>query len=106
MNRHDEPFWYSESAAAVFEDADAAQGALDTLKGDYQGPDFETVPAPGLGDDRLAVMVTGSPRPEYRYSWRTGNLLQVFDLEWSSPPANEDTARDFADKIDSLITDL
>ena len=32
-NRRDEPYWYSESAAAVFEDADAAQGALDILRG-------------------------------------------------------------------------
>jgi TIR domain-containing protein len=102
-NERAQPYEYAESTAAVFKDENAAQGALDSLKAGYQGPNIEDVPARGLGDDRLAVVENKrSPRPEFTYFWRTGNLLQIFYLIWNAPGASEDVTRDFADKMDAL----
>ena len=96
------PYEYSESTAAVFPDENAAQSALDRLTAAYQGPNIEDVPARDLGDDRFAALIDERSRPEYIYFWRTGNLLQSFYLVWNGPPASEDTARGFADQMDSL----
>ena len=39
---------------------------------------------------------------DYHYAWRTGNLLQTFDLSLSGPGVSEETARDYAEAMDAL----
>jgi hypothetical protein len=105
-NGRDKPYFYSESVAAVFEDENAAQGALESLKRNFGGPNVERLPASGLGDDRFAILQNKeSSQPEIEYFWRTGNLLQIFDLVWNGAGASEDTARGFAERMEEL-TDL
>jgi hypothetical protein len=96
-----DPYRYSESDAAVFENEDAAQDALDRLKRVSLGPNFENKSAHGLGDEGFgAFYTTGEqPGPEYHYAWRTANLLQVFSLSLSGPGVSD--ARGFADKMAS-----
>ena len=112
LNERVKPYWYAESKAAVFEDENAAQGALDSLKGGHQGRNVKHLSARGLGEDGFAVFVTAVPRDpsfegswersEYHYAWRTGNLLQTFDLSLSGPGVSEETARDYAEAMDEL----
>lgn len=94
------PYKYSESTAAVFPDENAAQRALDFQTQAYQGG--KDVPAPDLGDDRYAVLIDDRSQPQYFYFWRTGNLLQWFNLMWNGPHASEDDARGFVDQMDAL----
>jgi TIR domain len=92
---------YSASTAAVFEDENAAQSALNRLTADYQGPTTEDVSPHDLGDDRFAALIN-ERTPEYICFWRTGNLLQSFYLIWNGPPPSEDAAREFVDEMDAL----
>jgi hypothetical protein len=105
-----QPYWYSESFAAVFADENAAERALDRLKGTSQPG--EDISARGLGDDGFGVLVTGVPRAAkfngsswegsaYHYVWRTGNLLQTFDLTLSGAGVSEATARRSAQTMDA-----
>lgn len=114
-----QPYWYSESIAADFEDENAAQVALALLKGNNQdetaaGRDatrVEEISAEGLGDEAFAFFYTGVGKPAnftgswegstYLYLWRTGTILQGFELDLSGP-VDLDTARGFADAMASL----
>jgi hypothetical protein len=108
------PYWYSESIAGDFEDEHAAQVALAQLEGDNQGPDAQEISAEGLGDEGFAFYYTGVPKPanfsgswegsSYLYLWRTGTIIQGFQLDLSGP-VSEDTARGFADTMASLSVD-
>jgi hypothetical protein len=105
------PYWYANSMAVVFKDDDAAQAALDDIKGYSEGPEVRHIPARDLGDDRVANFVRPVPRDpefsgswegsEYHYAWRTGNLVQIFGLDLSGPGVSEATARHFADQMDA-----
>jgi hypothetical protein len=111
------PYWYAESKAAVFKDEEAAQGALNSLEGVFEGRNVEQISTRGLGEDGFAVFATAVPRDpsfkgsswegsDYHYAWRTGNLLQTFDLSLSGPGVSEETARDYAEAMDALTDDL
>jgi hypothetical protein len=116
-NDRTKPYWYSESSAAVFEDEKAAQAALAGLEAVYRDPaalggkNVDDISAKGLGDEGFAVFGTGVGRPEgragswegseYLYAWRTGNHLQVFELDLSGPGVSEHTARGFAETMAS-----
>jgi TIR domain len=113
VDEQGKPYWYAESKAAVFEDEDAAQGALDSLEGGHQGRNVEQISVRGLGEDGFGVFVSAVPRDpffkgsswegsDYHYAWRTGNLLQTFDLSLSGPGVSEETARDYAEAMDGL----
>ena len=111
------PYWYSDSVAVAFEDEQAAQAALAELKGSFSQPGtlnadkVESIGAEGLGDEGFGWFATGVGRDsgfrgswdgsEYVYAWRTGELLQVFDLTLSGPGVSEDMARSFADEMTS-----
>jgi TIR domain-containing protein len=98
----------ADSAAIVFNGKVDAQKALASLGGLWQGPHFEKLSDPGLGEDSFAVLLNGSSRPEYQYAWRTGNLVQYFHLYSSSTstPVNQGTARESADNMERLVADL
>jgi hypothetical protein len=96
----DTPYSYSEATAAVFEDVNAARGALADLRREWQGK-FDQSQVPGLSDDGSVFQNT--EEPEYKYAWQTGKLLQVFDLDWSQQHASKAKARRFADKMDRLV---
>jgi hypothetical protein len=112
------PYWYAESIAAAFKDKNAAQVALAQLKGVFQDPktleaqEIKGTPADSLGDEGFGWFATGIQRPSsfegfwegsaYVYGWRTGELLQVFELDLSGPGVSEDNARSFAEEMASL----
>lgn len=105
------PYWYSVSIAGDFEDENAAQAALADLEGDNQGTAAQEISAEGLGDEGFAFSIREVPQPgnfsgswegsSYLYMWRTGTLLQGFELVVSGP-VSEDTARGFANTMASL----
>jgi hypothetical protein len=83
------------SRAIVFNSETAAQqafahlaaalekGVEPAIPGSSGGPEeFDW----GVGGDSLGVLRNGSTAPEYEYLWRTGNLLQDFELDSSSLP--------------------
>ena len=97
---HAQPYWHSQSIAAVFEHEEAAQRALERLKETPDPEAGEDIPARGLGVDGFADFDTGLGQDpqfkgsswegsEYTYVWRTGNLLQVFVLTLSGPGVDE-----------------
>jgi TIR domain-containing protein len=111
------PYWYSDSVAVSFEDEQAAQAALAELKGSFSqagtlnADKVDSIGAEGLGDEGFGWLATGVGRDsgfrgswegsEYVYAWRTGELLQVFDLTLSGPGVSEDTAHSFAVQMTS-----
>ncbi len=106
-SEHSKPYWYSKSTAVVFDDAKAAQRVLVIAEANNPG---ESIAAKGLGDDQWAITLpetapanfNGSwEGKSYLYIWRTGNLLQVFDLVLSGRDVSEAAARSYADKMDA-----
>jgi hypothetical protein len=106
-SEHSKPYWYSKSIAVVFADAEAAQRALVVAEANNPG---KSIAAQGLGDDQWAVTLPETAPASFKgswegnrylYVWRTGNLLQVFDLVLSGRDVSEATARSFADKMDA-----
>ena len=97
------PYRYSVSAAAVFKDEDGAQDALDRMRRISQGLNIQPRTVWGLGDQGLVIQDTEAERPQYSFAWRTGELLQFFNLVWVQEPADEATARDYAEEVEALV---
>jgi hypothetical protein len=109
-NEEAQPYWYSESIAFSFEEEQSAQAALAELKGGLpqtlNANNVDPIEADDLGDEGFGWFATGVGRDsgfrgpwegsEYAYAWRTGKLLQVFELVLSGPGVSEDTAHRFA----------
>ena len=76
------------SLAVVFKSETAAQQAFANLQAGLEKGAEPAMPGPsggpgfdwGVGGDSLGVLRNGSTAPEYQYLWRTGNLLQDFEL--------------------------
>jgi hypothetical protein len=88
------------SRALVFKNEAAATTAFAKLAtGLKTEPVMPAVPGQedfdwGVYGDSLGVLHNASTAPEYQYLWRTGNLLQDFELDSTSPdtPVTEDIA--------------
>ena len=100
------------SLAVVFKSETAAQQAFANLQAGLEKGAEPAMPGPsggpgfdwGVGGDSLGVLRNGSTAPEYQYLWRTGNLLQDFELDSSSPetPVTEQDATGFASAMRCL----
>ncbi len=95
----------ADSAAVVFKNNTGAEDGFATVQGGLaSGEDVQRIDW-NPGGDSFAVLLNESTAPEYIYIWRTGNLLQTFDLYSSSPDTHvtQDTATSAADSMRCLI---
>lgn len=97
------PYLYSLSAAAVFKNEDGARDALDRIRRISQGLNIQPRTVWGLGDQGLVIQDTEAERPQYSFAWRTGELLQYFNLVWVQEPPDEAIARDYAEEMAALV---
>jgi hypothetical protein len=95
----------ADSAAVVFKNQTGAEKVFVRVQGGLEsGEEVQRIDW-NPGGDSFAVLLNESTTPEYTYIWRTGNLLQLFDLYSSSPDTHvtQDIASSAADSMRCLI---
>ena len=106
----------ADSLAVVFKNETVAQRAFANLQADLEKGNGVKPAMPGssggperfdwgVGGDSLGVLRNASTAPAYEYLWRTGNLLQDFELDSTSPdtPVTQDIATSNATAMRCLI---